>query len=74
MPVIRNAHQDQFCATPPVRTKSAIRLGVSVEKVVATIDVPSSHHGSLRPDRKNSSAPDPARRAKRRPMARAVSP
>ena len=74
IPVIRKAHQDQFCATPPLRTKSAIRFGVSVEKVVATIDVPNSHQGSFRPERKNSSVPEPARRAKYRPIARAVSP
>ncbi len=33
---------------------SVTRLGVSVENVVATIDVPSSHQGMLRPERKNS--------------------
>jgi len=31
---------------------SVTRFGVSAEKVVATIEVPSSHHGSLRPERK----------------------
>jgi hypothetical protein len=29
---------------------------VSVENVVATIDNPKSHHGMLRPERKNSFA------------------
>jgi hypothetical protein len=36
------------------------KLGVSVEKVVATIDRPSSHQGMVLPERKNSpeSLPD----------------
>ena len=33
---------------------SVTRFGVSAEKVVATIDTPSSHHGIPRPERKNS--------------------
>jgi hypothetical protein len=41
---------------------SVTRLGVSVEKVVATIETPSSLHGMLRPARKNSVALEPARR------------
>ncbi len=64
MPVMANAHQTQFWLTPSVRTRSVTRFGVSVEKVVATIDVPSSHQGNWRPDRKNSSVPPDARRAK----------
>jgi hypothetical protein len=40
------------------------RLGVSVENVVATIDVPRSHHGMERPEAKNSSAPRLALRTK----------
>ena len=28
--------------------------GVSAANVVATIDVPASHHGTFRPERKNS--------------------
>ena len=43
MPVSRNAHQTQLPETPLVRTMSVTRLGVSVEKVVATIDVPAIH-------------------------------
>ena len=54
MPVSRNAHQTQFPATPFVRTMSVTRFGVSVENVVATIEVPSSHQGMLRPERKYS--------------------
>ncbi len=33
---------------------SVTRLGVSLEKVVATIDRPASHHGTERPEAKNS--------------------
>ena len=35
---------------------------MSVEKVVATIEPPISHHGAARPDVKNSVVLDPARR------------
>ncbi len=63
MPVSRKAHHAQFCDTPWVRTKSVTRLGVSVEKVVATIEVPISHHGADRPEAKNSEMPLDARRA-----------
>ena len=38
--------------------------------VVATIDVPASHHGTLRPERKNSPTLVPPRRANARPMPR----
>ena len=68
MPVSRNAHHTQFPATPFLRTMSVTRLGVSEEKVVATIEMPSSHQGMLRPDRKNSVVPEPARRAANRPI------
>ncbi|CAI8201264.1 MAG: Uncharacterised protein [Flavobacteriaceae bacterium] len=53
-PVSRKAHQTQFPETPDERTISVTRLGVSVEKVVATIENPSSHQGILRPDKKYS--------------------
>ena len=74
MPVIRNAHHIQLPETPPFRTRSVTRFGVSVEKVVATIDVPSSHHGRFRPPRKNWPVPEPARRANTRPTANASAP
>ena len=74
MPVIKKAHHTQLFETPPCRTRSVTKLGVSVEKVVATMDVPKSHQGNLRPDRKNSSVPSPAVRAKRRPMTTAMTP
>src|SRR2546422_7160554 len=47
------AHQTQFWLTPPVRTRSVTRFGVSVENVVATSDTPRSHHDSRR-DRKST--------------------
>ena len=33
---------------------SVTKLGVSVEKVVATIETPSNHQGIVLPERKNS--------------------
>jgi hypothetical protein len=39
------------------------RFGVSVLKVVATIETPISHHGAARPEVKNSAVLLPARRA-----------
>ena len=46
---------------------SATRLGVSVEKVVATIETPSSHQGWRRPAKKNDEKSPPARLATRKP-------
>src|SRR5215467_14485403 len=65
MPVSRNDHQSQLSATPRSRTMFVTRLGVSVEKVVATIEMPTSHHGAARPDVKNSAVFFPARRKKK---------
>ena len=59
----RNDHQTQFSATPPSRTRFVTRFGVSVEKVVATSEMPISHHGACRPAAKNSVMFLPARRA-----------
>ena len=53
-PVSVKAHHCQLPATPCVRTKLATRLGVSLEKVVATIESPASHQGTERPEAKNS--------------------
>src|SRR3954466_5638127 len=61
MPVSRNDHHTQFPATPLRRTMSVTRLGVSLLKVVATIDRPASHHGTDRPEAKNSVVFLPAR-------------
>src|SRR5687767_503837 len=63
MPVRRNDHQTQLLATPRSRTRLVTRFGVSVLKVVATIDTPMSHHGAERPEVKNSAVLEPARRA-----------
>jgi len=54
-------HQSQFPATPLCATSSVTASGVSAAKVVATIPVPAIHHGSLLPERKNSSVLLPAR-------------
>ena len=51
---------------------SVTRFGVSVENVVATMETPSSHHGMLRPERKNCFVSRPARRAAQTPIARAA--
>ncbi len=53
-PVSVKAHHCQLPATPWVRTKLATRFGVSLEKVVATIERPASHHGTDLPEAKNS--------------------
>ena len=60
MPVIRKAHQPQFPETPFCLTKSVTRFGVSVENVVATILIPSNHHGIFRPARKKDFISSPA--------------
>ena len=62
-PVSRNDHHTQFSATPPSRTRFVTRFGVSVENVVATSEMPISHHGAWRPAAKNSVMLRPARRA-----------
>ena len=56
-------HHHQFSETPPSRTIRTTCSGVSLEKVVATIEVPAIHHGRLRPARKKSV---PLRDARRR--------
>ncbi len=54
MPVSKKAHQAQLPETPCPRTRSVTRFGVSVENVVATIEMPNSHHGMDLPAAKNS--------------------
>ena len=56
-PVSTNAHQHQLPATPCRRTMSVTKFGVSLLKVVATIDSPASHQGTDRPEAKNSAVP-----------------
>src|SRR6476620_4945851 len=65
MPVSKNDHHNQFSDTPRSRTRLVTRFGVSVLKVVATIEMPTSHHGAERPEVKNSEVLDPARRQKK---------
>jgi hypothetical protein len=60
-PVSVKAHHCQLPATPSVRTKLATRLGVSLEKVVATMERPASHQGTERPEAKNSAVLLPER-------------
>ena len=61
IPVRRNDHQSQLSATPFSRIMLVTRFGVSVLKVVATIDTPTSHQGAARPEVKNSVVLVPAR-------------
>src|ERR1041385_9234513 len=65
MPVSRKLHHSQFSATPRSRTMLVTRLGVSVLKVVATIEMPTSHQGAARPEVKNSLVFALARRQKK---------
>src|SRR3954468_4504994 len=63
-PVNTIAHHCQLPATPYWRTCCVTQFGVSLLKVVATMDNPASHHGTERPDAKNSVVFLPARLAK----------
>src|SRR6185436_6235447 len=63
-PVRTNAHHCQLPATPNFRTCSVTQFGVSLLNVVATMDRPASHHGTDRPDAKNSVVFLPARLTK----------
>src|SRR5687767_9649127 len=62
-------HQSQFPATPFSATMPVTASGVSAANVVATIDVPASHHGNDRPETKNSETFLPARRVYASPTA-----
>src|ERR671911_144483 len=72
MPVSRKDHQTQLPATPLRRTISVTRLGVSLLNVVATIDSPASHHGTERPEAKNSVVSLPARFPTKRAGAKQI--
>src|SRR5262252_699485 len=65
-PVRTKAHHCQLPATPNLRTCSVTQFGVSLLKVVATMERPASHHGTERPETKNSDVFFPARRLKKR--------
>ena len=62
MPLITRFHHSQLPAMPFLATRPVTSSGVSAAKVVATIDVPASHQGALRPERKNSLVLPRARR------------
>ena len=62
MPLITMHHQSQLPAIPYLTVSPVTTSGVSAANVVATIEVPASHHGTARPDRKYSSDEAPARR------------
>ena len=55
-------HHSQLPATPLDATIPVTASGVSAANVVATIDVPASHQGRSRPDRKNCDRSRPERR------------
>ena len=63
MPLAAMFHHSQLPAMPLRATMPVTTSGVSAAKVVATIDVPASHQGTSRPDRKNSVVLPRARRA-----------
>ena len=50
IPLATKFHQSQLPAIPRVATNPVTTSGVSAANVVATIDVPASHHGTLRPE------------------------
>src|SRR6266550_7562783 len=58
-PVSTKAHHCQLPATPYWRTCCVTQLGVSLLNVVATMDNPASHHGTERPEAKNSEVLSP---------------
>jgi len=62
-------HQNQFCATPLVTTQPASVSGVSAAKVVATMEVPSSHQGVEPPEVKYSRTLLRPRRLQATPIA-----
>jgi hypothetical protein len=53
--VKRNDHQNQFCQMPGSLIQEITTIGVSIERVVATIDVPRSHQGRFCPETKYDS-------------------
>ncbi len=63
MPERHCDHQIQFPAIPFLATTPVTNSGVSAANVVATIEVPASHHDTFRPETKNSSVlPEERRR------------
>ena len=54
MPLAARLHQIQFPAMPFRATSPVTANGVSAANVVATMDVPASHHVTFRPETKKS--------------------
>jgi hypothetical protein len=54
IPLATIFHHNQFPAIPLRATSPVTTSGVSAANVVATIDVPASHHGTFLPERKKS--------------------
>ena len=69
IPLMTMFHHSQLPATPFAATSPVTTSGVSAAKVVATMLVPASHHGTWRPDRKYSSRLSPPRFVKMKPMS-----
>ena len=69
---MRKAHHAQFLATPLSLTKPVTKLGVSAEKVHATIETPSNHQGISLPPKKNSSVLSPAVREAHQPIPKTM--
>ena len=61
------AQKNQMPATPSRATNPVMLTGVSMEKLVAAMDTPTSHHGSPRPPTKKSSTDRLARRVQSTP-------
>ncbi len=55
-------HHSQLPAMPKLATRPVTARGVSAANVVATIEVPASHHETFRPLTKYSSVDPVARR------------
>src|SRR5579884_4301480 len=72
IPLAAMFHHSQFPAIPFFATKPVTASGVSTANVVATIDVPVSHHGAARPDRKYSPTLLPLPRANHSPIPRLI--
>src|SRR5580693_5566900 len=54
IPLATIFHQSQLPAMPLRATSPVTTRGVSAANVVATMEAPASHQGTLRPERKNS--------------------
>ena len=64
------AQKNQTPAIPSVATNLVIAIGVSIEKLVAAIEIPNNHQGICRPPRKKSSTELEALRVKAMPAAK----